>query len=66
MLKVFRIDLYAFVRPSDNFYFVMQYMTMRFDTLHVFLLEPFCVSTIVYNIVVTKRVFKTMPCVLIL
>ena len=66
MLKVFRIDLYAFVRPSDNFYFVIPYMTMIFDTLQDVLLEPFCVSTTVYDIIVTKRVYRKMPCVLIL
>ena len=45
MLKVFSIDVYAFLDLGSALYFVTPLITMKFDILPDILNEPFMVST---------------------
>ncbi|WMV13835.1 hypothetical protein MTR67_007220 [Solanum verrucosum] len=61
MLKVFQLDVYALIYPSDTLSFVTPYVAMRFDILPNVLLDPFSVSTPVGDSIVAKRVYRKCP-----
>jgi len=57
MLKVFQLDVHVLLDPDATLSFVTQYMAMRFDVPPDVLLEPFCISTLVGNSIMAKRVY---------
>ena len=64
MLKVFSIDVYALLDPSDTLSFVTPLVDKKFNILLDILHEPFIVSTLVGESVVTKRVYRNCPIML--
>ena len=57
MLKVFSIDVYAFLDPRDTLYFVTPLIAKKFDSLPD-ILKPFMITTLVGDSVVAKRVYR--------
>ena len=61
ILKVFSIDLYAFIDLGSTLSFVTPLATKNFDILPDVLIEPFSVTNPVGDSVVAKRVFMSCP-----
>ncbi|WMV50784.1 hypothetical protein MTR67_044169 [Solanum verrucosum] len=58
VLKVFHINVYAFLDPSATLSFVMPYVSMRFDVSPDVLLDLFSISTPIGESIVAKRVYR--------
>lgn len=56
MLKVLHIDVYVLIDTGATFSIVTSYVAMRFDVLPDVLLEPFFVSTLIGDYMVSKKV----------
>ncbi|KAH0632967.1 hypothetical protein KY284_035753 [Solanum tuberosum] len=57
MIKVFTLDVYAFLDPAAGLSFVTPYAANNFDVLLEKLCEPFCVSTPIVESILAKRVY---------
>ncbi|WMV46775.1 hypothetical protein MTR67_040160 [Solanum verrucosum] len=58
MLKVFHLDVYALFDPGSTLSFMMPYLSMRFDFSLDVLLDPFYVSTLIGESIVSTRVYR--------
>ena len=58
MLKEFSIDVYALLDPGATLSFVTPLVAKRFDILLKILHEPFIVSTLVGESIISKRVCR--------
>ena len=61
MLQLFSINAYALFDPGATLSFVIPSLAMKFDILPDILDEPFLVSTLVGDLVVSESVFKGSP-----
>lgn len=61
MLKVFHLDVYDLMYLDATLSFLTPYMAMRFDIFLNMLLDPFFISTLIDESIVSKRVDKKCP-----
>ena len=65
ILKVFSIDVYALLDPDSTLSFVTPLVGKKFDILHDILHENFIVFIPVDDSIVTKRVYRNYPIILV-
>ena len=61
MLRVFDLDVYAFVDHGATLSFVTPYIVVQFTVCPETLSEPFSVSTPVGDPVIARRVYRNCP-----
>lgn len=61
MSKVYDFDVYASLDPRANFPFVTLFLENRFNVCLEVLLEPSEVCTLVGELIVAKRVYRSCP-----
>ena len=61
MLRVFHFDVYVFIDPGANIFFVSPYVSLRFSVKPELLKDPFSVSTPVGESVIARTVYRNCP-----
>lgn len=61
MLQVYPINVYALLGPGSTFSFESPLVAIKFYIVPYVLHEPFLVSTLVCDPIVTKRVYRSCP-----
>ena len=64
MLKVLSLVVYVLLHPSATLLFVTPLVAKKFDILPDILHEPFIVSTLVGESVISQRVYRNCPIML--